>query len=173
MSEQKLRLLKMSLDHRLQEYPHLVEVPKEEDGIPAIPRSAQVTGTLVIKMLGVEGILDLAALRSQGFLDFTSPHHRPSTSSFISHLMTLPRPHRANTTSFSNDLERKEDKEGPECSPPAEKSSTLHWPRRGSRSRKGMLTKQSSSQEFLDDSFQSKPLLFPCVCLTTPSSHRL
>lgn len=181
---QKLRLLKMSLENRLVEFPHLADerIEEADPTCPIIPRPAQLTGTFLIKLVGIEGLLDLHTLRSLGGFDITSPQHRPSTSSLLSHIMTLPRSHRANSTP-SIDYDRVgggvggsviggmvDDKDA--GSPGA--SSTLHWHRSRGGSRhtkpKGLM-KQSSSQELLEDPYQGECIL-PFECVTNPGEAR-
>lgn len=155
-SRQKLELLKMSLDNRLGEFPHLVN----ENGVtPNVPRPAQVTGTLMVKAVGVEGLVDQSVIRTLSGMDSLSPYHRPSTSSLLSHIMTLPRSHRANS-SPQIDFEREREKTDLEnsTSPPSDRiysSNTLAWhrPRGGSRysKAKNQLGKQSSAQDLLED----------------------
>lgn len=67
VSSNKLRILKMSLENRLEEFPALVrpsqELNGDHGGRPVLPRPAQLTGTFYLKLLGVEGLLDLYTLR--------------------------------------------------------------------------------------------------------------
>jgi hypothetical protein len=147
MSSQKLELLKMSLENRLTEFPHLVD--SSDTAEVSIPRPAQLTGTLTLKLLGCEGLVDITHLRSIISVPI-SFNHRPSTGNLL-HMMTLPRTHRANSYSSSRaagDLET--EKEG--FSPPGVyNSSTLaNRSARGSKSKKNF-NKQASSQDLLDD----------------------
>ena len=64
----KLRILKMSLENRLEEFPTLAKSLQggEQNGDarpPVLPRPAQLTGTVDLKLHGVEGLLDLYTLR--------------------------------------------------------------------------------------------------------------
>lgn len=151
----------MSLENRLVEFPHLAEEPKDEggDGMTplSIPRPAQLTGTLTLKILGCEGLVDINYLRISCGIDSLSPNSRPSTSSLLSHFMTLPRSHRANS-SPQVDLEREMDKES--TSPPSYTSTTLAWNRSRGGSRyaksKQSLAKQSSAQDLLEESLSGE-----------------
>ena len=165
----------MSLDNRLIEYPHLADdkIEESDPDCPIIPRPAQLTGTFIIKLVGIEGLLDLHTLRSLGGFDVSSPNPRPSSTSLLSALMTLPRSHRANSipsidyagasagvggaNTFTGLVD---DKDAP-GSPGS--SNTLHWPRPrgGSRHSKAKgLMKQSSSQELLEDPYQGQSSFF-------------
>lgn len=146
MSAQKLGLLKLSLDNRLEECPHLAEPVKTQEENkecpPFLPRPAQMTGTLYVKILGVEGLVDMQALRDvesfhpggespgQARSYSVGPSSRLGTGKY----MTLPNPHH-------REREKSEDHEG--VSSPLSylnnspgNNSTLHWPgktRRNSR----------------------------------------
>ena len=162
LCSQKLKLLKMSLENRLIEFPHLAEEAKDDTtgdgtGLLTIPRPAQLTGTLTLKILGCEGLVDINYLRISCEIESLSSNSRPSTSSLLSHIMTLPRAHRANS-SPQVDLEREMDKES--TSPPSYASNTLAWsrPRGGSRYNKAKqsLSKQSSAQDLLEEPVTSE-----------------
>ena len=83
MSSQKLELLKMSLENRLTEFPHLVD--SSDTAEVSIPRPAQLTGTLTLKLLGCEGLVDITHLRSIISVPI-SFNHRPSTGNLL-HMM--------------------------------------------------------------------------------------
>lgn len=164
MSAQKVELLKMSLENRRMEFPHLFEDIKEtsdEDGagMRTFPKPAQLTGTLTVKLVGCEGLVDINYLRMTCGLDSLSPHNRPSATSLFG-LMTLPRSHRANS-SPQVDLERELNKEV--SSPGNYSSSTLAWhrPRGGSRHNKPKttLSKQSSAQDLIEEVSQGKRMM--------------
>lgn len=93
---QKLRLLRLSLDNRLDEFPHLAEQNGEVP--PIMPRSAQLTGTFYLKLLGVEGLLDFATIRATTTNDNDiqpcSPPRTYSASHIVRNFMTLPTPNR-------------------------------------------------------------------------------
>ena len=160
MSAQKLSLLKISLDNRLEEFPHLAEPAKvneeNKDCPPLLPRPNQMTGTLYVKVLGVEGLMDLQALReadssqlggdspSQGRSYSVGPSSRLGAPGKY---MTLPNPHHR---------DKAEDHEGftvpagtSTVSSPGS-SSTLHWPskpRRTSRHHKSSTHTKSEGEE--------------------------
>ena len=157
MSAQKLSLLKVSLDNRLEEFPHLVEPVKvneeNKECPPFLPRPAQMTGTLYVKILGVEGLMDLQALREvdSSQLGGESPGQArsysvgPSSRQGSGKYMTLPNPHHR---------DKAEEHEGGGTSAALVtsspgSSSTLHWPskpRRNSRHQKSSAhTKEAKS----------------------------
>lgn len=156
MSVEKLRLLKMSLENRLDEFPHMAEAIRDEtqngDSTPPIfPRPAQVTGTLYVKLLGVEGLCDLPTIKSIPATESfpVSPPRTYSAGTILSsarNFMTLPTPSHRNR-------EAERDKEEDLSS--SFSSSTLHWPRRGSRhgrSKAATLQKHHSLDHVADDS---------------------
>ena len=144
---QKLRLLKLSLDNRLEEFPHLAEQNGEVP--PLMPRSAQLTGTFYLKLLGVEGLLDFATIRAATAFDNDlqpcSPPRTYSASHIVRNFMTLPTPSRrdaaekvaaASSASSEDDLGYG-----------GSGSGSMTWMRRGSkhgRSKQAALTKQHS-----------------------------
>ena len=105
---QKLKLLQMSLENRLNEM-HTIEESTTEatNPPPVMPKSSalNITGALYIKLIGVEGLLELQHLRlppgSPSFDHPLSPNHdirpRAATIGFIGaakSFMTLPSSHR-------------------------------------------------------------------------------
>nr|CAA73558.1 Protein kinase C-related kinase (PRKSD) [Suberites domuncula] len=158
-SFQKLRLLKLSLEHRLEEFPQLAKAIKgqEQNGDsmpPMMPRPAQLTGTFYLKLLGVEGLLDFTTLRGlpESDLQPCTPPRSNSTSHVVKNtarnFMTLPTPsHR----------EREREREAVEEDGGLGSSgSTNTWYRRGSkhgRSKQSAsnLTKQHSLDHIADD----------------------
>ena len=141
----------MSLENRLGEFPHLAKV-SEEDLVGNVPRPAQVTGTLTVRLVGVEGIVDMGVVRMGSEYDSFSPH-RATSSSLFSHIMTLPRSRTTSSPHITFDR-AESDKEGG-GSPYS--SSTLAWhrPRGGSRHNKAKahLQKHNSNQDLLEDAF--------------------
>ena len=96
---QKLRLLKLSLDNRLDEFPYLAEQNGEVSVPPVMPKPAQLTGTFYLKLLGVEGLLDFATIRAtintiDNDLQPCSPPRTYSASHIVRNFMTLPTPSR-------------------------------------------------------------------------------
>jgi protein kinase N len=100
-SMDKFRLLQKSLDFRLSEFPSLKEgtVESSQNGStgvlvkspPKMPKLTPVTGTLTVKLLGAEGLLDFLSIRTETpGIDVLSPidKHRPGT--FSGHSRTLP-----------------------------------------------------------------------------------
>lgn len=108
---QKLRLLSKSLDFRYSEFPSLREDPGDSEGMqsngsdaakgsaakspPRMPKPAAVTGTLTVKLLGAEGLLDAATIIGERpDMDIHSPIDRYSRSATYSgpghHSQTLP-----------------------------------------------------------------------------------
>ena len=103
---QKLKLLQMSLDNRLNEMHSIEESTTEATNPPPVmPKPAALTGALYVKLIGVEGLLELQHLRippgSPSFDHPLSPNHdirpRAATIGFIGaakNFMTLPSSHR-------------------------------------------------------------------------------
>ena len=160
---QKLRLLKLSLDNRLDEFPHLAEQNGEVNTPPVMPRSAQLTGTFYLKLLGVEGLLDFATIRATATNDINdiqpcSPPRTYSASHIVRNFMTLPTPSRresaekaaasAAASSFDDDSNIGGGGSGG--------SGSMTWIRRGSRHNRNKqaaaaaLTKQHSL-DHIDD----------------------
>ena len=143
ISFQKLRLLKISLENRLEEFPRFIKVDEQNgETTPTIlPRPAQLTGTLYLKLLGVEGLLDLSMLRAAVF-DTDLPAHSPSRTYSASHIvkntarnfMTLPTPSHRDR---EREREKERDKSDEEIS-----SGSSAAKRRGS---KHIRNKQSAS----------------------------
>ena len=138
---------------------------------PILPRPAQLTGTLFIKLLGVEGLLDIQLLRVQngeGGAQATPPRTY-STGTILSsarNFMTLPTPSR-HEREKSKEKERErlikeQDKEKDEDLANSYPTSSLHWPRRGSKHGRSkaatMLQKQHSLDNITSES-PSKPAL--------------
>ena len=157
MSAQKLSLLRLSLDNRLEEYPHLAEPVKvheeNKECPPLLPRPNQMTGTLYVKILGVEGLVDMQALRDvESFhMGGESPQQGrsysvgPSSRLGASKYMTLPNPHHRDKPEEHDVVPSPVSSS---ISSPGG-SSTLHWPtksRRNSR-QKGSVhaTKEAKS----------------------------
>lgn len=114
VSFQKLRILKMSMENRLEEFPQFAKTGQtdeqgEDQAPPILPRPAQLTGTFYLKLLGVEGLLDLYTLRQMtSDLESNSP---PRTWSFgqvrsTSRFMTLPNPNREKRGGGGEEKER-------------------------------------------------------------------
>lgn len=167
LSIQKLRLLRLSLDNRLEEFPQLAEAIKEEEqngdtAPPILPRPAQLTGTLYLKLLGVEGLLDIQLLRVQngeGGAQSTPPRTY-STGTILSsarNFMTLPTPSRherekAKEKEKARELAKQEpEKDKDEELGGSYPSSSLHWPRRGSRHGRSKATTMLQKQHSLDN----------------------
>ena len=146
----------MSLENRLAEFPHLARNGEEnrELSTPNVPRPAQVTGTLTVKIVGVEGLVDMSIVRETSEPDSLSPHHRVSSTSLFSHMLTLPRSRATSSPQIIYDREKPESDK--ETSSPYN-SNTLAWhrPRGGSRHNKSkaQLQKHFSNQDLLDDMF--------------------
>ena len=149
VSFQKLKLLKMSLDYRMEEYPVIAKAlqGEEQNGEctpTTMPRPAQLSGTFYLKLLGVEGLLDLNTLR-QSRLDLdslTSPSRTYSAGQMAKvpakNFMTLPNP---------NHREREREKEKAVVSTEEEAGGANTWYKRGSkhgRSKNTALQKQLS-----------------------------
>lgn len=102
---QKLKLLQMSLENRLNELHTIEESTEATNPPPVMPKPAALTGALYIKLIGVEGLLELQHLRvppGSPLFDYPlSPNHdsrpRAATIGFIGaakNFMTLPSSHR-------------------------------------------------------------------------------
>ena len=107
---QKLKLLQMSLENRLNEIHIIEELSTTAETTnppppPVMPKPAALTGALYVKLIGVEGLLELQHLRlppgSPSFDHPLSPNHdirpRAATIGFIGaakSFMTLPSSHR-------------------------------------------------------------------------------
>lgn len=101
---QKLKLLQMSLENRLNELHAIEESTEATIPPPVMPKPAALTGALYIKLIGIEGLLELQHLRmppgSPLFDHPLSPNHerpRAATIGFIGvakNFMTLPSSHR-------------------------------------------------------------------------------
>ena len=156
LSKQKLQLLKMSLENRIGEFPHLAKNDDEEPTPSgSVPRPAQVTGSITVKLVGVEGLVDMGVVRESSEPDALSPH-RASTSSLFSHIMTLPRSRTTSSPHISFDRERGEfDKDGNNGSPYNSNTLAWHRPRGGSRHNKAKshLQKHHSNQDLLEDMY--------------------
>ena len=159
---QKLRLLKLSLDYRLDEYPHLAEQNGEVSIPPVMPKPAQLTGTFYLKLLGVEGLLDFATIRATTMfndndLQPCSPPRTYSASHIVRNFMTLPTPSRRENAekAAAAAAASSEEDPGPGGS---SGSGTMTWGiRRGSRHGKSKqaasaLTKQHSLDHIDDPS---------------------
>ncbi len=155
----KLRILKMSLENRLEEFPSLAKsLPpggeQNGDTRPVLPRPAQLTGTFYLKLHGVEGLLDLYTLR-QMTADIESKSTPPRTYSASQvknsarNFMTLPTPtHREKEKEREREREKEKEKER-ERTMTAEDENLGNntWYRRGSkhgRNKNTALTKQHS-----------------------------
>lgn len=143
---QKLKLLQMSLENRLNEMHTIEESTTGVTNPPTVmPKPAALTGALYVKLIGVEGLLELQHLRlppgSPLFDHPLSPNHdmraRAATIGIIGaakSFMTLPSSHRH---------------QGNENASPQNHSHTI-----GSRknSRQGRSTSTLTKQESMDDS---------------------
>lgn len=161
VSFQKLRLLKMSLENRMEEFPSLAKEEQNGDlGRPVLPRPAQLTGTFYLKLLGVEGLLDIYTLRQSSELDKSSS---PPRTFSIGHMnknntrnfMTLPNPHHRDRDRDKEKGMVTSDEEG------VGGSSTNTWYRRGSKHgrSKASLQKQHSL-DHIDDASSQSPMLY-------------
>ena len=164
----KLRILKMSLENRLEEFPTLAKAMSEggeqngDLGRPVLPRPAQLTGTFYLKIHGVEGLLDLYTLRQiTSDMEGTPPPRSYSTSQAAKNtarFMTLPTP---------NHREREKEKER-ERAMTTDDDGNNTWYRRGSKhGRNKALTKQHSL-EHIDETSSKCPsfvfYLMPTTC---------
>lgn len=177
LSAQKLHLLKLSLDNRLEEFPALAESLRTQEngdsGTPPIqPRPAQLTGTLYLKLLGVEGLLDVQALRMEAGNLMVSP---PRTySAGFRNFMTLPTPSRREREREMMEKEREARSDQDELGSSSGSSSL--WPRRSSRHDKKKtitLQKQQSLDQLAEESscmckgeegVLNKPIQHACTC---------
>ena len=148
----KLRILKMSLENRLEEFPTLAKsfLPGgEQNGDhtrPVLPRPAQLTGPFYLKLHGVEGLLDLYTLRQITSDMDSKPSSPPRTYSASQvvrntarNFMTLPTPNH-------REREREKEKEKERVTSDDEGQGNT-WYRRGSkhgRNKNAALTKQHS-----------------------------
>ena len=152
MSRQKLCLLEMSLQNRLRENPGVASiVGGEQNGggvtaspVTTLPRLAQLSGTLYLKLVGVEGLIDLCTLRQANQeMDVRSPPPRTYSASMMSknntRFKTLPNPHRS-------DRERDKERSGAM----ADDEAVPRQGRRGSKAKKNSLQKQHSL-DHIDD----------------------
>ena len=152
---QKLKLLQMSLDNRLNEMHTIEETTEATNPPPVMPKPAALTGALYIKLIGVEGLLELQHLRlppgSPSFDHPLSPNHdirpRAATIGFIGaakSFMTLPTSHRH---------------QGNEnASPQNHSGHTSHTIGSRKNSRQGRSSSTLTKQESMDDS------IF-CMCI--------
>ncbi len=173
-SFQKLRLLRLSLENRLEEFPEFAK-PREQNGDsypPMMRRPEPITGTFYLKLLGVEGLLDFASLRS---LPESDPPCTPPRSNSASHVvrntarnfMTLPTPsHR------QRELEREREVAEDDGALGGSGSGGSHntWYRRGSkhgRSKQSAsnLQKQRSLDHIADDFSEYRLSAYPLGCL--------
>ena len=140
----------MSLENRLGEFPHLASNGDEDSSTNNVPRPAQVTGTLTVKLVGVEGIVDMGLVRMASDPDSLSPH-RASSNSLFSHIMTLPRSRTTSSPHISFDRDKMESDGG--NSPYNSNTLAWHRPRGGSRHNraKAHLQKHHSNQDLLED----------------------
>lgn len=112
--------------------------------ITTLPRPAQLSGTFYLKLLGVEGLIDLHTLRQANLeMDVKSPPPRTYSASSMSknstrNFMTLPNPHRDK----NKDRDRGENMTDDEV--PSRQG------RRGSKAKKNSLSKQHSL-DHIDD----------------------
>ncbi len=154
----KLRILKMALDNRLEEFP-LLAIPGEQNGDmarPVLPRPALLTGTFYLKLHGVEGLLDLYTLRQltsdMDSKPSSSPPRTYSASQVVKNtarnFMTLPTPnHREREKEKEKERERERERERASMSSEDEGVGTNTWYRRGSkhgRNKNTAMTKQNS-----------------------------
>ncbi len=160
----------MSLENRFGEFPHLANTKDEESYISNVPRPAQVTGTLTVKLVGVEGLVDMGLVREASDPDALSPH-RASSSSLFSHIMTLPRSRTTSSPHINFDRDKMESDNG---SNSPYNSNTLAWhrPRGGSRHNKAKahLQKHHSNQDLLEDTIGMLVTHCTCTCMVkTPN----
>ncbi len=161
-SFQKLRLLKVSLENRLEEFPEFAKPEQNGDSYqPMMRRPEPITGTFYLKLLGVEGLLDITSLRSLPESEATGTPPRSNSASHVirntaRNFMTLPTPsHRQKEL----DREREREKETAEddgALTGSGSSSHNTWYRRGSkhgRSKQSAsnLQKQHSLDHIADD----------------------
>ena len=147
---QKLKLLQMSLENRLNEIHVIEELSTAEvtnpPPPPVMPKPAALTGALYVKLIGVEGLLELQHLRlppgSPSFDHPLSPNHdirpRAATIGFIGaakSFMTLPSSHRH---------------QGNENASPQNHTSHTIGSRKNSR--QGRSSSTLTKQESMDDS---------------------
>ena len=162
-SNQKLRLLKISLENRLEEFPQVAEQIRDQEqnggtGTPTLlPRPNQVSGVLYVKLLGMEGTLDLQTLRTASAADVYVPYSSPRTFSTgnvilssARNFMTLPTPsHRDREKEREREREKDDD-----LSSSYTTSSLLRPARKGSKhikSKATTLQKQHSLDHITDD----------------------
>ncbi len=114
-SFQKLRLLKVSLENRLEEFPEYSKPEQNGDPFPAMMRRPEpITGTFYLKLLGVEGLLDITSLRSLPESEATGTPPRSNSASHVirntaRNFMTLPTPNHR-----QRELEREQRETGAE-----------------------------------------------------------
>ena len=112
-----------------------------------LPRPAQLSGTFYLKLLGVEGLIDLYSLRQANLeMDVKSPPPRTYSASSASknstrNFMTLPNPHHR---------ERDRDRDRERAAMATEDDGVPRYTRRGSKGRKNNLQKQHSL-DHIDD----------------------
>lgn len=143
----------MSLDNRQADFPHLIKDGEVESSSSNIPRPAQVTGTLSVKLVGVEGLVDIATIRVESEGDSLN-QQRASSTNLFTHIMTLPRSRATSSPHISFDRE-KSDTDG---NGQSYNSNTLAWhrPRGGSkhanRSKAHLEKQHSGNQDLLEES---------------------
>ena len=142
---------KLSLDNRLDDFPHLAEQNGEVP--PIMPRSAQLTGTFYLKLLGVEGLLDFATIKATMTNDNDIPPCSPprtySASHIVRNFMTLPTPSRRKNAEKASAAAAASSEEDTGL------VGSMTWIRRGSkhgRSKQTALTKQHSLDHIDDPS---------------------
>lgn len=158
-SVQKLRLLQMSLENRLEEFPTYAETDQDGEPPALLPRPAQLTGTLYIKLLGVEGLLDYHYLMAKSGAE-CSPPRTYSAGHILSsarNYLTLPTPsHRDREREKERERERETQEEPLSNSYSSPTGAGSARPRRGgsrhTKSKAGAgLTKQQSLEHMADD----------------------
>ncbi len=177
-SFQKLRILKISRDNRIEEFPNLAKTFEGETNgdhaPPILPRPAQLTGTFYLKLHGVEGLLDLYTLR-QAAMDVDSNQGNMvraySTSQTVKNtarnFMTLPNPKHGDK---EREREKEREKEramasDDEISGPGGSGGsggTNTWYRRGSKHgrNKNTAMQKQHSLDHIDDASSKHELGF-------------
>ena len=154
----------MSLENRLDEFPDLAVAVKSDNQNgevrtpPSHTRAAPITGTLYLKLLGVEGLLELGYLRAISSGDYPSSPPRSMSTSAVSknqarNFMTLPTPTHRDRERQREEREREREKEEDALTSSGSYGGGGTWYRRGSRHGKSKATalQKQHSLEHIDD----------------------
>lgn len=174
---QKLRLLSKSLEFRYSEFPGLREAPENSEGVhsngsdaakgsaakspPRMPKPAAVTGTLAVKLLGAEGLLDATSIiGDRPDMDIHSPIDRHTRSATY----TGPSPHSQTLPGRSSHGSKDPSSPLSPGSSGGASTSTMGFVRRGSKhSKTGALANRHSGEVVEDLSLGNLTLVYGMI----------